>query len=88
MLKLMLRELRKNWKQYLSMFMITVLAVTLFLGFISNTLTLRERSDAYLKESNLAALVVQTSGMDDSDRAYLEGLDVNAPVGLIPPWNT
>ena len=80
MLKLMLRELRKNWKQYLSMFMITVLAVTLFLGFISNTLTLRERSDAYLKESNLAALVVQTSGMDDSDREYLEGLDVNAPV--------
>lgn len=80
MLKLMLRELRKNWKQYLSMFVITLLAVTLFLGFISNTLTLRARSEEYLKESNLASLVLQTSGMDDSDREYLEELDLNSDV--------
>ena len=50
LIKLMLRELKKNWFQYLSMFVITVLAVTLFLGFISNTLTLRRRADLYLKE--------------------------------------
>lgn len=81
LIKLMLRELKKNWFQYLSMFVITVLAVTLFLGFISNTLTLRRRADLYLKESNLADLVLQTSGMEQEDRDYLEGLSsLKAPV--------
>lgn len=80
MFKLMIRELKKNWFQYLSMFVITVLAVTLFLGFISNTLTLRKRSDLYLEESNLADLVLQTSGFDEADEEYLEGLSLNAPV--------
>lgn len=80
MLKLMLRELKKNWFQYLSMFVITVLAVTLFLGFISNTLTLRKRADLYLEECNLADLVLQTTGMDKDDKTYLESLSVKSPV--------
>ncbi len=74
MLKLMVRELFRNWFQYLSMFMITALAVTLFLGFISNTQTLRVRSDRYLEESNLADLIVQTTAFEDGDGDYLEGL--------------
>lgn len=74
MLKLMVRELKKNWFQYLSMFVITVLAVTLFLGFISNTLTLRKRSELYFEESNLAELIVQTKGFEEADRDYFAGL--------------
>ncbi len=74
MFKLTVRELKKNWFQYLSMFVITVLAVTLFLGFISNKLTLEKRAELYYKESNLADLVVQTSGFAASDREYLGNL--------------
>lgn len=72
--KLTLRELKKNWFQYLSMFLITVLAVTLFMGFISNKLTLRRRAELYYEKVNLADLAVQTTGFTAEDRAYLNGL--------------
>ncbi len=75
MLKLMVRELFRNWFQYLSMFVITALAVTLFLGFISNTQTLRVRSERYLDESNLADLIVQVTTFEEGDEEYLAGLD-------------
>ncbi len=71
MFKLMVRELFKNWFQYLSMFVITALASTLFLGFISNTETLRARSEKYLGDSNLADLIVQTTVFEDADRERL-----------------
>lgn len=71
--KLMFRELKKNWFQYLSMLVITILAVTLFLGFLSNSLTLKRRSQLYLDEVNLADLVVQTTSLEQSDKTYLEG---------------
>ncbi len=74
MIKLMIRELKKNWFQYLSMFVITVLAVTLFLGFISNTLTFRKRADLYFAESNLAELIVQVKGFEEGDRDFLQSL--------------
>ncbi len=71
----MVRELFRNWFQYLSMFMITALAVTLFLGFISNTQTLRVRSERYLEESELADLIVQVDSFQEGDREYLGELD-------------
>lgn len=71
----MLRELRKNWFQYLSMLVITVLAVTLFLGFLSNSLTLDRRSELYLEEANVADLIVQTTTLQTEDKEYLESLD-------------
>ncbi len=69
--KLTLRELWKNWFQYLSTFTITLLAATLFLGFISNTLTLRRRTDLYFEASDLADLIVQTTAFDEGDEEYL-----------------
>lgn len=72
MLKLTARELFRNWFQYLSMFMITALASTLFLGFISNTITLRKRSEMYLDTSNLSDLIVQTTSFDAADKTFLE----------------
>lgn len=73
----MLRELKKNWFQYLSMLVITVLAVTLFLGFLSNSLTLARRSEAYLEKANLADLVVQTTVLEAEDRSYFEHADAS-----------
>ncbi len=74
MLKLMLRELFHNWFQYLSMLVITALAVTLFLGFISNTKTLQVRSEKYLEQSELADLIVQATAFDEEDFSYFDEL--------------
>ncbi len=68
-LKLIRRELKGNWFQYLSMLVITFLAVTLFLGFVSNTVTLRARTDMYMEDSHVASLIAQTTslGAEDAD---------------------
>lgn len=73
--KLNLRELKKNWFQYLSMIAIVALAVTLFCGFVSNTDVLRKRVDTLYEECNLCDLYVQVSGLDEEDRAYFDGLE-------------
>lgn len=87
--KLLSRELKHNWFQYLSMFAIILLAVTLFLGFVSNTLTLRTRTDRYIEESNLADYVLQMGKTDDnlftpvltdSDRSFFASLKTTQPV--------
>jgi putative ABC transport system permease protein len=74
MLKLMVRDVRKNLLQYLSMIIITMLAVTLFCGFVSNTLTLERRTDDYFAVSNLTDLTAQFSSIDADDRAYFAEL--------------
>ncbi len=73
--KLMFRELKKNAVSYLAMFLIVLLAVTLFLGFLSNSFTLDGRAELYYEQANLADLIVQTSSFSDGDREYLESLD-------------
>ncbi len=73
--KLMFRELKKNAVSYLSMFLIVLLAVTLFLGFLSNSFTLDRRAELYYEQSNLADLIVQTTSLSSGDREYLEGIE-------------
>ena len=70
--KLLLRELKGNWFQYLSMLVITFLAVTLFTGFVSNTITLRTRTDLYMEQSNVASLILQATVFEDSDVSFLQ----------------
>lgn len=72
--KLTVRDIRHNFLQYLSMIIITMLAVNLFCGFISNTLTVKGRIDDYFEKSNLTDLTVQFSAIDVSDFKYFESL--------------
>lgn len=72
MCKLVFRELKKNWFQFLSMLVITVLAVTLFLGFLSNSLTLAKRSELYFEEANVADLIVQTTLFEAEDADFFD----------------
>ncbi len=53
------------------MFVITALSATLFLGFISNTITLRKRADLYLDASELSDLIVQVSSFETADKDFL-----------------
>lgn len=72
--KLMFRELKKNAVSYLAMFFIVLLAVTLFLGFLSNSFTLDKRAELYYEQTNLADLIVQTSTLSTDDKEYLDSL--------------
>lgn len=72
MCKLVFRELKKNWFQFLSMLVITVLAVTLFFGFLSNSLTLAKRSELYFEEANVADLIVQTTLFEAEDADFFD----------------
>ncbi len=82
MLKMTLRDISKNWLQYLSMIIITFLAVTLFCGFISNTLTLEKTVNDFYKKSNLADLTVQTTIISDEDKSFLENLGIDVEYRL------
>ncbi len=76
--KMTAREIAKNFLQYLSMIVITMLAVTLFCGFVSNAKTLEGAIEKYKKDSNISDLVVQTSLLSQADYTYFDesGLDI------------
>lgn len=81
-LKMTARDIRRNFLQYLSMIIITMLAVTLFCGFVSNTLTLKKKVDAYFDETNLTDLIAQfyksgavgSAQIGAEDKAYFSAL--------------
>lgn len=69
------RDIAKNFLQYLSMIVITMLAITLFCGFISNAETLRKTLDDYYESSNLTDIIAQFSAISESDKTFLNTLD-------------
>ncbi len=71
---MMARDIKKNWLQYLSMIIITMLAVTLFCGFVSNTLTLEKSVNGYYEKSCLADLIAQFSVIGDADKQYFDDI--------------
>lgn len=75
--KMTAREIAKNFLQYLSMILISMLAVTLFCGFISNAKTLEKSIDDYKSLSNLADLTLQfnSSGISGEDKNFLSQMD-------------
>ena len=68
------RDIVKNFLQYLSMIVITMLAVTLFCGFISNALTLKNTLKNYYEKSNLTDIICQYSSISASDKNFLKSL--------------
>lgn len=74
MIKMMARDISRNVLQYLSMIAITMLAVTLFCGFVSNTLTLEQKVENYYAESNLMDLTAQFSSAAQDAENYFSAL--------------
>ena len=64
--RLAAREMKKNRLQFASMIAITMLAVTLFCGFISNTKTLERAVNKYFTSTNLCDLCVQMCKITDT----------------------
>lgn len=74
--KMTARTIAKNFLQYLSMIVITMLAVTLFCGFISNALTLKNHLEDYYEVSNLTDLICQYSpSVAAEDKTFLHSID-------------
>ncbi|MCD8201707.1 MAG: FtsX-like permease family protein [Clostridia bacterium] len=74
MQRLTLREIRHNWLQFASMIVITLLAVTLFCGFLSNTKTLSQAVTGFYEKHNLADVCVQAYAFSDEEKEYLESV--------------
>lgn len=65
LIKLQLRNLKKNIAQFLSIIMIGAIAITLFCGLQSNALTFDRQVSTVIDEGNLADLFVTVDGLSD-----------------------
>lgn len=72
-----LRDIVKNILQYLSVIIINILAVTLFCGFVSNSLTLEKNLKSYYEDSNLTDIICQYSTVSADDMNFIKKLDVD-----------
>ncbi|MBP5091817.1 MAG: ABC transporter permease [Bacilli bacterium] len=69
-----LRSLRDGWKQFLSIVLIGGIAVTLFIGLLSNAASLNQRVDALYSLGNEADIYVTTSRHEEEDLEKVEAL--------------
>ena len=73
--KELIRSIRINWKQFISVISISFLAVCLFCGLTSNAENLAERADLLYQETNYADLYITTSGLDADDLDNINSLE-------------
>ena len=66
------RNIKNNFKQFLSVIFIVLLATMLFSGFMTNSYTLRSCVDNYFTETNLADLWVNTDNVSAEDELFFE----------------
>lgn len=66
------RNIKSNFKQFLSVIFIVLLATMLFSGFMTNSFTLKTCVDNYFTETNLADLWVNTDKVSAEDEAFFE----------------
>ena len=66
------RNIKSNFKQFLSVIFIVLLATMLFTGFMTNSFTLKSCVDNYFEKTNLADLWVNTDNVSAQDEAFFE----------------
>lgn len=62
-----LRSLKESWKQFSAIVGIGGIAVTLFVGLLSNSQSLASRVDSFYHEGNEADIYVTTTGRENGD---------------------
>ena len=72
-----LREIKSNWKQYLSVIMIAVLAVTLFTGILANWRNFQLKLDTIYDRGSMADGIVMVEKADAKLEKYLDDNDVS-----------
>ena len=71
----LLRTLKLNWKQYVSIVAISFLSICLFTGLTSNANNLKERQDVLYNSSNFADVYVTTSYLEKDDLEMINNLN-------------
>ena len=69
---LRVRTLKSNFKQFLSSFVIVLLATMLISGFFANSSTLDRTINTYFEETNLADMWIYTNKITDADTAFFD----------------
>lgn len=72
--KMTLRSLKKGWTQFLAVILIGTIAVTLFVGLLSNADAFENQVNQVYKEGNLPDLWVTTSKYDQDDINEIQSL--------------
>ena len=69
-----LRSIKMGWKQFLAIILIGGIAVTLFIGLLSNAQSLKERVDRLYAIGNEADIYITTSRRAEEDDANIQAL--------------
>lgn len=77
--KMRARSIKNNFRQFLSVVFIVLLATMLFSGFITNSKTLKSSVNNYFDKTNLADLWVHTTGVTQEDEQFFidNGIEFN-----------
>ena len=74
--KLRFRTIKSNFKQFLSVIFIVLLATMLLSGFVTNSHMLNNTVNTYFKDTNLADLWVQTDNVSTADEEFYKSLNL------------
>ena len=70
------REIKSNWKQYLSVILIAALAVTLFTGIWSNYRSFQDKLNTIYQESNMCDGIVMVKNYKKKIKIYKKNNDI------------
>lgn len=82
------REIKNNFKTYLSVILIATLAVTLFTGIFANYINFNERLDYIYQEANMCDGIIMTNTYNEEIEEYLKNKDVTYEKRIYLPANT
>ncbi len=70
------REIKNNFKTYLSVILIAALAVTLFTGILANYQNFNDRLEYIYQEANMCDGIVMTKSRNEELEAYLSEQEI------------
>ncbi|MDE6241603.1 MAG: FtsX-like permease family protein [Anaeroplasmataceae bacterium] len=82
------REIRNNFKTYLSVILIATLAVTLFTGIFANYKNFNERLDYIYQEANMCDGIIMTNTYNEEIEDYLKDKNLTYEKRLYLPATT
>ena len=69
------RDLRKNWQQFFSVFLMSLLSVLIFVGLQGAWHGLEKSLDSFISSSNVPDIWVQTTNLTDYEVDQIKSLD-------------
>ena len=78
----LLRTLKKDWKQFISIILISLLSTCLFAGLISNANKLKKRANNLYSSCNYADIYVTTNSYSKSEffKKLLQVIEKESPI--------